>query len=79
MNEIAKQTMLNEIEYYKYLQDSLQEITLAKIAKQYGKETVKFSEIENQIFIKNYDLTRTVRPEGTLVSLIGPFTNTAWD
>lgn len=79
MTEIAKQTMLNEIEYYKHLQDSLQEKTLAKIAKQYGKKTIQFSEIENQIFIKNYDLTRTVNPEGTLVSLIGPFTNTAWD
>lgn len=79
MTEISKQAMLNEIAYYKHLQDSLQETTLAKIAQKCGKKAVKFSDVENQIYVKNYDLTRTVTPEGTFVSQIGPFTNTAWD
>ena len=79
MNEIAKQTMLNEIAYYKHLRDSLEETTLARIAKQFGKSHIEFNEIEEKIYIKNYERTRTVTPQGTLVSQIGPFTNTEWD
>lgn len=79
MNDIAKQTMLNEIAYYKHLRDLLEEATLAKIAKQLGKSDIKFNEVEERIYIKNYDRTRTVTLQGTLISLIGPFTDTEWD
>lgn len=79
MSNIAKQTMLNEIAYYNHLRDSLEEATLVKIAKQFGKSNITFNEIEEKICIKNYGPTRTVTPEGTLVSQIGPFTITEWD
>lgn len=79
MNAITKQTMLNEIAYYKHLRDSLEETTLAKIAKQLGKSDIEFNEVEEKIYIKNYERTRTVTLQGTLVSQIGPFTDTKWD
>lgn len=79
MNGIAKQTMMNGIAYYKHLRDSLEETTLSKIAKQLGKSDIEFNEVEDKIYIKNYEHTRTVTPQGTLVSQIGPFTNTEWD
>lgn len=82
MSEISKQTMRDQVSYYEYLRDSLEEKTLEKISQKYGINDVNFSEIENKIaiYVDNASNTRgTVDPIGTLVSKIGPFTNTAWD
>lgn len=83
MTSVAKQAMLHQIARYEHLRDSLEEKTLEKVARQYGKESVAFEDFDHDIYIDNFgylDEAGPVTPSGEVAHTVGPFTaRTEWD
>ena len=83
MLEIAQQSTISDIENVIYIQDSLREKTINKIALELGisPQKVDLEKIRNNIYITDQTITRSPaydRPLSAVVDSKGPFIEVKW-